>query len=121
MTRLNPTRSQLDLLLVNAPGKARVYQGLAKDLAAFEPPIWAGFIASFVRRHGLSVEILDAEALMLTCEDTAKQVVERNPVLTVFVVYGQQPSASTQSMPAASHVCRLVKEEAPLLMTMMMG
>jgi anaerobic magnesium-protoporphyrin IX monomethyl ester cyclase len=100
---------QLDLLLVNAPGKARVYQSLADDLAAYEPPIWATLIAGFARRRGLGVEILDGEALGLT------------PLLTVFTVYGQQPSASTQCMPAAGVVARLVKDADPSLRTLFLG
>ena len=39
----------IDLLLVNAPGKKRVYQKLADEFAAFEPPIWAALIGSYVR------------------------------------------------------------------------
>ncbi|MBX7142824.1 MAG: B12-binding domain-containing radical SAM protein [Oligoflexia bacterium] len=115
------TKPGVDLLLVNAPGKKRVYQVLADELAAIEPPIWAGFIASFARKNGISVDILDAEAYMWTYEETVKKIVERNPLLCVFVVYGQQPSASTQSMPAAGDLCRMLKEAAPQIKTMFMG
>lgn len=113
--------SRLDLLLVNAPGKRKVYQGLANDLAAIEPPIWGGLLATFARAQGLSVEILDAEALFLSYEETVNEISLRNPLLTVFVVYGQQPSASTQCMPAAGAVSRLLKETRGDLHTMFMG
>ena len=113
--------SGVDLLIVNAPGKRKIYQGLANDLVAYEPPIWAGFIANFIRRNGLSVAILDAEALDLTHEETAKRICNARPVLALFCIYGQQPSASTQCMPAAGEVCRLVKETAQDLMTMFLG
>lgn len=113
--------SSVDLLLVNAPGKSRVYQSLANEFAAFEPPIWAGLVANYVRNKGHSVAILDAEALLLTYEQTVEQIIELNPTLTVFVVYGQQPSASTQSMPAAGDICRILKDEAPQLKTLFMG
>lgn len=111
----------VDLLIVNAPGKRRIYQGLANDLAAYEPPIWAGFIANFMRRKEFSVAILDAEALDLTHEETAKRICDARPLLTVFAVYGQQPSASTQCMPAAGEVCSLVKDGSPGLKTMFLG
>jgi len=111
----------IDLLLVNAPGKKRVYQSLANDLAAYEPPIWAGLIATFARNNGISVEILDAEALHLTYEETVSQIKDYNPLLTVFVVYGQQPSASTQCMLASGEVCQMLKEENPEFKTMFMG
>lgn len=118
---MHKKRNNIDLLLVNAPGKRRVYQDLANDLVAYEPPIWAGFIANYIRKKKYSVQILDAEALRLTSEETTSQIIDLNPLLTVFVVYGQQPSASTQCMPAAGHVCKLVKEEAPDLKTLFMG
>jgi len=122
MTEIHvPASSKLDLLLVNAPGKARVYQTLADDLVAYEPPIWAGLIANFARRKGVSVDILDAEALRLTYEQTVAEIGARRPLLTVFVVYGQQPSASTQCMPAAGDVARMLRETHGELKTMMMG
>lgn len=120
-TRLSNGRARLDLLLVNAPGKRMVYQGLADDLAAIEPPIWAGMIATFARRKGLSVEVLDAEALFLTHEETAREIKDRSPLLTVFVIYGQQPSASTQCMPAARLVHQLLKDSDSDTKTMFMG
>ncbi|MGD9849836.1 MAG: radical SAM protein [Nitrospirales bacterium] len=102
--------SKLDLLLVTPPSRAQVYQELSHSLAAIEPPVWSGLLATFIRRHGFSVEILDAEALGLTPEETAKEILERHPTLTVFMIYGQQPSASTQCMPAGRRVCQLVNE-----------
>ncbi|MCI0415657.1 B12-binding domain-containing radical SAM protein [bacterium] len=114
-------KSHIDLLLVNAPGKKRVYQSLANDLAAYEPPIWAGLIGNSARKHGYGVGILDAEAELLTYEETVSRILEANPVLTVFVVYGQQPSASTQCMPAAGDVARMIKEANPALKIMFIG
>lgn len=110
-----------DLLLINAPGKERVYQSLASDLAAFEPPIWAALIAEFIRCKGLSVGILDAEALQLSLSKTSSLIAEANPKLAVFSVYGQQPSASTQCMPAASAVHKQVKKLNADIRTMFLG
>jgi len=56
------------------------------------------------------VEILDAEAEGLTIEETAKRIIEAKPRLAAFCIYGQQPSASTQCMPAAAKVTAMVKE-----------
>jgi len=78
-----------------------VYQDLAGSLAAIEPPVWSGLIATYLTRRGLSVEILDAEAEHLDGRATAKKIATKAARLTVFVVYGQQPSASTQCMPGA--------------------
>ncbi len=54
--------TDVDLVLVNPSGRARVYQSLATELAAVETPVWAGLMASFVRGQGHSVAILDAGA-----------------------------------------------------------
>jgi anaerobic magnesium-protoporphyrin IX monomethyl ester cyclase len=100
----------LDLLLVTPPSRVEVYQGLSNDLAAIEPPVWSTLIAEFVRRRGIAVDILDAEALGLTHQETADAIAEADAALTVYVIYGQQPSASTQCMAGGARVCRLVQQ-----------
>jgi radical SAM superfamily enzyme YgiQ (UPF0313 family) len=104
---------QLDLVLVNPGGRKRIYQALATELAAIEPPVWAGLIATYVRKQGFSVEILDADAGSLEPEDVAAAVLDRNPRLVAVVVYGHQPSASTQNMGAAGAVCTAVRNLEP--------
>lgn len=103
----------LDLVLINPASRAQVYQSLGSRLAAIENPVWAGLMAEFARRHGLSVEIIDAEALGLTPEQVAEEVAALRARLAVVVVYGHQPSASTQIMPAARHTCRAIKDHNP--------
>ena len=114
-------KEQLDLLVVNPASRRQVYQSLGSSLAAIEPPIWAGLIATYVRNHGFSVRILDAEAEDMTAEETADHIAEAEPVLTAVVVYGHQPSASTQTMPGAGALCTALKQRAPHLKTVMVG
>jgi anaerobic magnesium-protoporphyrin IX monomethyl ester cyclase len=114
-------KKALDLLLINPASRARVYQSLGASLAAVENPVWAGLMASFVRGKGLSVEIIDAEADELSPEDVADQVANLNPVLTVVVVYGHQPSASTQVMTGASAVCTALKRRDRDLKVLLVG
>ncbi len=97
----------IDLLLVNAPSRARVY-GLLTEFAAIEPPVWAGLIARASQAAGFSVKILDAESEKLTVAQTAMRIYELQPRLAAFSVYGQQPSASTQCLPAASAVAGIL-------------
>jgi len=99
---------RLDLLLVNAPSKLEVY-GALSELSAIEPPVWAGLIATYCRNRGFSVAILDAEAEVFSATKTAFEIVRANPRLAVFCVYGHQPSASTQCLPAASETARELK------------
>ena len=98
----------LDVLLVTPPSRVAVYQALSRDFAAIEPPVWSGLIATFLRQQGCSVAILDAEAQGLTHQQTAEHIAAVAPRLAVFVIYGQQPSASTQCMPAGRQVCELL-------------
>ncbi len=105
--------SQLDLLLINPGGRHQVYQDLGNELTAIEPPVWCGFIATYIRNNGLTVKILDAEAENFGFQDVAKRVEEEKPLLVAIMVYGHQPSASTQNMPAGGQTCRAIKERLP--------
>ncbi len=100
--------SNLDVLLITPPSRLDVYQMLSNDYAAIEPPVWSMLIAKYLSKLNYNVEILDAEAENFTHEQTAKKIAEKEPKLAVFVVYGQQPSASTQCMPAGSKTCNML-------------
>ena len=103
----------LDLLLINPGERAQVYQSLGNELTAIEPPLWCRLIGGHVRDHGYSIKIIDAEADELTAADVAKIVEAEAPVLVAMVVFGHQPSASTQQMVGAGITCRAIKELAP--------
>ncbi|MHB1162129.1 MAG: B12-binding domain-containing radical SAM protein, partial [Chloroflexota bacterium] len=115
------SKSRLDLVLVNPGNRTQAYQSLGSELAAIEPPIWVGLMATFARRQGLSVQILDANAEGLGPQEAADRVVETDPLLAAVVVYGHQPSASTQNMPAAGALCTELKQRAPRMKTMLLG
>jgi anaerobic magnesium-protoporphyrin IX monomethyl ester cyclase len=112
---------KLDVLLVTPPSRDRVFQGLAENLTGIEPPVWSTLMATFLRQNGVSVKILDAEAESIGYDATADKIVAVDAVLTVFVIYGHQPSASTQCMPAGREVCVRVQERVPQLNTLVMG
>lgn len=103
----------LDLVLIN-PGTGKItYQDLATDLTAIEPPMWAGIIATYARNHGFSVKIIDAEAEHLDAKTVAERVKAYDPVLVGMIVFGHQPSASTQMMVGAGLECRAIKDLEP--------
>ncbi len=112
---------RIDLLIVNPGNASKIYQSLGETLSAIEPPIWAGLIATFVRNQGFSVAIVDANATDLGPSEVAEAVQEANPTLTAIVVYGQQPSASTQLMPAAGAICTQIKHSCPEAKTILLG
>ena len=110
-----------DVVLVNPGARARIYQSLGKRLTAVENPVWAGLIATFVRAQGYAVQIIDAEADELTPEQIAKRVEGINPRLVAIVVYGHQPSASTQNMTGASLACTAIRRQLPTAKILMLG
>src|SRR3954447_1522731 len=107
------TKYGLDVLFINPASRAQVYQALGQELAAVEPPVWAALLAGACRARGLTVAVIDAEAEGLPPEEVAERVRDLRPVLAVVVVYGHQPSASTQTMTAAGRCCTALKQLAP--------
>ncbi len=110
-----------DLILINPSSRRRAYQALGQELAAVEPPVWARMLAAYCLGHGLAVTIIDAEADELTPDQVAEQIAYLRPTLAAVVVYGHQPSASTQNMPAAGAICRAIKEHAPEQKVLLIG
>jgi anaerobic magnesium-protoporphyrin IX monomethyl ester cyclase len=114
-------KTEVDLVLVHPGSRMQVYQSLGSALSAIEPPVWASLMATFVRRRGFSVEVLDAEVDELTPDEVGAQIDDINPLLTAVVVYGHQPSASTQNMTAAGAICSSIKERAPDRKVLLVG
>ena len=102
-----------DILFVHPNASEKIYQGLAKNNAAIEPPIWAAMLANSVRTKGHRPEILDAEVEGLDYLSAAKLITEYKAKIVCFVVYGQQPSASSQNMEGATATARELKDLAP--------
>ncbi|MBM3848189.1 MAG: radical SAM protein [Verrucomicrobia bacterium] len=113
--------SNLDIVLINPNSRKKIYQSLGGSLAAVEPPVWAGLMSSYLRGKGYSTRIIDAEAEELAPSEIAKRVKELNPVLTAIVVYGHQPSASTQNMTGASAAATAIKSSNPDTKLLMVG
>jgi anaerobic magnesium-protoporphyrin IX monomethyl ester cyclase len=112
---------QLDVVFVNADSSAAAYQGLAASFAAVEPPTWSLLLASSVRSVGFSVALVDATAEGLTHEETVTRIIELDPRLVVFVVYGQNPNSGTINMVGNTECVALLKEAAPKLKTCFVG
>ncbi len=115
------SKRDLDLVLIHPGSRTQIYQSLGSSLSAIEPPVWASLMATFVRRRGFSVAVLDAEGDDLSPEGTATRVAEMNPLLAAVVVYGHQPSASTQNMTAAGAICTALKQMNPERKVLMVG
>jgi len=113
---------QLDLLLIHPNASKKIYQDLSKNYSAIEPPIWVGLLANYARVvRGYSVRILDCEAEQLTSEEAAAIINDYNPRLATIVVYGQQPSASTQNMAGVRDLCNILSDSYGRIKTLLVG
>ncbi len=113
--------SKLDILFVHPNASKKIYQELSKKHSAIEPPIWAAMLANHCRVNNFGVQILDCEAEMLSWEESAKTINDINPKVVCFVVYGQQPSASSQNMSGAVGTADLLKKLNPNVKTLFVG
>ncbi|WP_448191813.1 B12-binding domain-containing radical SAM protein [Azospirillum sp. sgz301742] len=121
MTGQPPASTQIDLLLITPGGRDAIYQELGEELTAVEPPLWAGLIATYCRLKEHRVAIIDSEAERWGAETVALHVAEMAPRLVAMIVYGHQPSASTQMMAAAAPACRAIKDAAPEVPIIIVG
>lgn len=120
-TSLLKIMKKLDVLIINPSALNQIYQELSNEYAAIEPPIWAALIANHLRSKKIKVDILDCEGLGLNVKEAVARVKDYNPKLIVIVVYGQQPSASTQNMCAASLLCNTLKGYYPDCKVLLIG
>ena len=108
----------LDILFIHPNASKKIYQGLSSEHSAIEPPIWAGMLANHCRNKNYNVEILDCEVERLDYITSAKKINKIKPRIACFVVYGQQPSASSQNMEGAiatSEELKLLDPEIKIL------
>lgn len=101
---------KIDIVFINPGDRKAVFQDLGKDLTAIEPPFQIASYASFLRNQGFSVAIIDSNALNISPEETARKVKELNPLLSAVIVYGNQPSASTQNMTVSGRIITELKK-----------
>ena len=110
-----------DLLLINPGERERIYQGLGVQLTAVEPPLMCRLIAGYVRDRGHRVAIFDGEAEPRAARAIAEQVRDMRPRLVTLVVFGHQPSASTQQMVGAGVIARAIKSLCPAQPILLLG
>jgi hypothetical protein len=111
-----------ELILVNPGSRAQMYGKLGASLSGIEPPLWAGLIAAFIREHGYSVKIIDADAENWSPEYTAEKIVKYSPTLAAIIVLGTNPSASsTPKMTAVGEVLSALKRKNPDIKTILVG
>ena len=101
----------IDALFI-APGNSTdIYQDLANDYAAIEPPTWALLLAEACRSKGYNVNLIDVNAEGLSKEQVVERIRTYNPRLICFVVYGQNVNAGAVNMSGAVYLSEFIKHE----------
>lgn len=103
----------LDLLLVN-PGNLISQFGGVSEYATIAQPLGIAMIASYVRNQGYAVEILDAEVLGLTADQTVDVILQKNPRYVGLTAF-------TTKMTAANHILKLLKQKKTGIKTIIGG
>ena len=111
----------LDVLFINPNNANGIYQSLASEIAAVEPPTWALLLAKSCQSRGFKVSILDANAERLSLNEQRDRVVEADARLVVFVVYGQNVNAGTVSMSGAIELANFLKSDNPNIVIAFVG
>ena len=111
----------LDILFIHPNASKKIYQGLSNDHSAIEPPIWAGMLANHCRNKNFNVQILDCEVEKLDYLTSVKEIIKIKPRIACFVVYGQQPSASSQNMEGAIATSEELKLSDPEIKILFVG
>ena len=104
----------IDILFIHPNSSKKVYQGLAKNHSAIEPPIWAGMLTNACINKGFSAELLDCEVHDYSDLYVTYEIQYLKPRLICIVVYGQQPSASTQNMSGSVELAEKIKQRCDI-------
>ncbi|MFH2033916.1 MAG: radical SAM protein [Candidatus Margulisiibacteriota bacterium] len=98
-----------DVLFVHPGNHKKTYQDLANEFTAIATPAWTMLLAGYCRNNGHPAAIYDVNVEGWTETKTQELVAQYSPKLIVIMVYGHNPSASTQTMPAAIKIANDIK------------
>ncbi len=112
--------SNLDLLLVFPNNRRNAYGILADNVAAVTVPLQTALSASYVRKAGFSVQVLDADAENLSPEETARRISAAGAGL-VLMSTDSLNSGDVTKMGAASELLRELRRTAPGTRVMLEG
>lgn len=108
-----------DILFIHPGNQKRIYQDLSKEYTAVATPAWTLLLANYVRDNGYSVSIYDVNVEGWDERVPSELLSKYNPELVSIMVYGHNPSASTQTMSAAGKIAKDIKsynKEIPIAM-----
>ncbi len=100
----------VDVLFIHPGNQKKTYQDLSKEYTAIATPVWAALIADYLRNRDIDTAIFDVNIEGWDENDPQAIASSYDPDLIVLMVYGHNPSASTQTMPAAGRIARDIKK-----------
>lgn len=107
------------ILFIHPGNHKKTYQELSGLYSAVAPPVWTALLADYVRSQGIECAIYDTNVYGWSQTQCKDMLEKHNPELIVMMVYGHNPSASTQTMPVASAIASDIKSfnnDLPLAM-----
>ncbi len=107
-----------DIIFINPGDRKVVFQDLGKDVSAIEPPYLTLSFATYLQNQGFKVKIIDANAEDISPKEISNILKNLNPILVSIIVYGNQPSASTQNMSIAGKIATTIKNNTNLPIVM---
>ena len=93
------------ILLVYPDCKKRNYQKVAGNISAIQPNIYMALLYSFIKSHGIEVEMINCDAEEWSNEKVCEVVEEKKPKLVGIVCIGHNLSASTMTMVGVMDLC----------------
>lgn len=102
-----------DILFIHPGNQKKTYQKLSGEFTAVATPAWTLLLAQRARGTGHSVAIHDANLEGWDSASPARLLSDYDPSLVVMMVYGHNPNASTQTMPAARMIANDIKSHNP--------
>ncbi|MBI5098526.1 MAG: B12-binding domain-containing radical SAM protein [Nitrospirae bacterium] len=108
--RLFSGSKKTDVLFIHPGDHKKTYQDLSKEFTAVATPAWTLLLADYSRRKGYATVVYDVNVEGWDENEAHRLLSKYDPELVVLMVYGHNPSASTQTMPAAGRIARDIKK-----------
>jgi len=99
-----------DILFIHPGDQKKLYQDLSKEYTAVATPAWTLLLSGYLREKSFDVSIYDVN-VEGWYDNTPEKLINRyNPLIIAIMVYGHNPSASTQTMPIAGKIAKDIKK-----------
>jgi radical SAM superfamily enzyme YgiQ (UPF0313 family) len=103
----------VDVVLLRANDKKKVYNGIPSEATASDPPYWLAVMGGYLRREKLETALIDAEAEDLSNEAVCERLMRYHPRLVGILTVGSNLTASTWKMDGSGALSDDIKRKFP--------